>query len=1119
MEEVRIAEAQGIAKADIPEEVVKQLAKPLFKEHLANVIPNNWLRVGPYTLVTRKAFDEVGPKVQAQVKDIQKTVEVGDKVRFLRPKQMAMRLRREMGASKIATNPFAMSLYKNVKQGKPISQDQAGWLRGFVEADIWKRAIDDAVGLEPLGRAGAAYERSLTPTVRRLSVFRNADTLYRGIRSLFRKGFPTPPSTVGIRADPGSSVVLTHWLDDTQQIMTDLPRRFNKKVAANLEKHNGDAAKAWDALMNELLVGESALLAAAAKGAGAPIPPAEAATSALADIVIKFFGKTDAEVLAFNIETGSSLVFQRALMDAGIDTLNIENIHRAIALARSNQKSLKGRGLREPTVRGIGFPARGPLKGLAREQPMAAAIVWAMDKMRKATLLEQEAKLAKQYPELLFGFGRLEREVPQMVDSMTALGVPDSVARAVAAHGSRLTAANRKEVAEQVLGDLFEYGTVNSLYARERLFSAITQQGRVTDAILQIKPIRDAVAKDARSAGYGPGTPGYDAWFRTYVEALSEQVFQSLTGINVDRYIGMLGSMGIGVGPTKRIPGMPGARVRPQNYDFFPSVAAMEGAKRGMFLSPVDAAIFKKLKETTFSGKLGQSLESLKLADAPLAEAVAGYLFLALNTARRSTISGFLGGFPLPSFRFLGQNNITAPMITSITSPSYTWAAIKAIPEGSVGRLASVVGEANVPGSRRLATWAQIKYYAAPDDVVMTTVNGRKYTKAELERLKDTHNVRFSQHSFEFGDVVFAEAMRAAALMGDLQPAGRIRSALRWLDPRKKNIWGRWAEESDMAFRESVFTEALARGETPKVAGVLARNALLDYGSIPGKYQKWLGVMTLFYAFMLKNIQEVAYAFLRDPGAVRNLRRLVVTSYEQQKKTGISIYADDYTRDRLWGYYGKEWDGVWTGHFGPQVPAIQGFETLINAFAILFGADSSSYLFTEHFEEDFIANPLLKYQKEKYRLLKRREGKSAPLDGRYVEFFKSMGQWEIAQSFFNIESVPKDDMRPGDPVWMEDGVPTQYRLKWEPNKKHTTRWLRFQAAAALLGVDRNIRDYTSSLVKAGTVSEDAQLKRHADGSFWLYAVNLDTPMKVTGEAQATMRMRYAMQTELNALSQ
>jgi hypothetical protein len=1083
IQQVRKAEVIGVAADDIAEEVVKTLAKGRLKEHFANVLPNDWVRVAPYVIVTKKAVAEVGDAVNSRVKEITKTARVGDGRRFLRPKQVMAAMRREMPAATIGKNSRIFRIYQDLKKAKPLSQEDYAWVHGIVAADTWMQAIKSSVRLR---YTGAAAERSLEPVQRRLTVFRNMGTLRRGVQALLNEGFPPPAKN--IKTTGRTSIELDTWIRELQEMVVELPAEFTRKLIKYGEEADSPE-QAWNMLMQDLLSEDLALTRRIAKETNTPLPPLEDAADALASIVKNFFGED-----VFNIEINAPSTFPRMLREAGIDTLDAENVLKAIEFARGMNSELVGRGLGKRTLRGGGV-----------DEPMAAAAVWAMDKFRKTKLGEAEQKLAQTYPELLIGFGRSVGEQGKVSEAIVAEGVSESVADAISKHAASLTPANRKEVAEQALGEIVKEGTVNGQSVQARLYESITNQDRVTKVILRSDNILSEIDKMLEARGLSKGSDGFEAARTQYAQQVSEAVFQSLTSMNVDRYMGMLGSIGISVTGKKQF-----------DYSVFPSLVGMSGG-RGIFLTPQSKGLYESVKKATFSGKLREGLEALNLRDKPLDEAISGYLWLAIDTIRRGTISGFLGGVPLANMRFIGQNNVTAPLIVAITSPSYVWAAVKAIPDAWVGRLASVAEEADVPGARKLSTYLQQRYWADPGDVVIVTKAGRKYTRDEVSKLMDKHNIRFSQVTFQLGDNVVKDVYRAAKMGPDFMPVSARRSALRWLDPFHKNIWNRWTEEADMAFREAVFREALSRGETPEISAKLARNALLDYGAIDPKTRKNVGQFVLFYAFQMMNIVEIAKAFVRDPGAVRNLRRMVVTSHHQQKASGTWLYEDDYQRSRLWGFYGEEWDRVWTGHFGPQVPAIEGFGTLVNAMAIVFGSGYGDAVLAEYLADDFIQHPVLAYYKDKKELLERREGPGPVFDARYVQFLKSVGLWEISQDWFNIKAVPsRKKMKPGEPTFDEDGVPTQYHIE---NKRGLLKWHFFKAVAISIGIDRNIRDYTTKMIKAGIIAEDVEMKRHGDGSWWAYASNLSTPMKVTGELQALVQMDYAMQQELKAMGQ
>ena len=71
----------------------------------------------------------------------------------------------------------------------------------------------------------------------------------------------------------------------------------------------------------------------------------------------------------------------------------------------------------------------------------------------------------------------------------------------------------------------------------------------------------------------------------------------------------------------------------------------------------------------------------------------------------------------------------------------------------------------------------------------------------------------------------------------------------------------------------------------------------------------------------------------------------------------------------------------------------------------------------------------------------------------------------------------------------------------------------------MTSLDRNIRDYTSELVRTGVIGDDADLKRHSDGKWYWHAAALETPMKVSDEIDLKLRQRRQILEELSALLQ
>ena len=1085
---------------DLRKAVLADVAKPIFKEELANVIPNDWIRVTPITLVSRRGYDELSTKVAEITAPLLQRgpTKSGMTILINGPKAASM-LVKNIGVQKIAKTERWTNIVRNLKRGKPISEKDYDLLAPFIVDEIWKTETAASVTLK---QTGAAFKRSSEVVARRPSLFRNTGELVRAARTFFEKAAPVE---VGITARP-ASLEFAVVLDDMAQALVDVPDRMMRRMAKLAEELGPE--EGFNKFMEEIT---SKTLIEFEEGTTAAAKKAARDTSDVSDLEVItriFFTR---EKAGWHWENTNK--FRVALEEEGITKVTTENVIAAIELARRLEGSaLIGSGLgRVPSTRmgGIPIPLTSTAKTLMRvgyeDDPVAAMLTWATDQTRKATIASKEKDWYTASPELFFGFGKRKMDHSNFTEALVAAGVPAKVAKKVTRHAADLTPSNRKEVFEQVLISMWDKGKIDVQAANAELALAISDPARITKLLLDLDGTRKTIIRYiVDDLGIPQTDPRFAAKLDAMAEDVSSKLFEVLTEMNTDKLAGQLGILGVGLSSDVPLKTM------------YAPVVLKTSTKRALLVDQETAALATRLYEDTASGKMQESLAALRRRDMKMAEWTRSMLSGAFNTVRRTTISGFLGGFPLPNSRFLGLNVTSAPFIASITSPGYVWSAVKAIPDGSLGRLARTARDANVPGTQKASSFMRQKMAAQPDDIVFTTRFGRQYTKREFDALVDQKNVRFSQVTFEFRDAIIDEMMRAARINAEGSKVSALQSVARWMDPRKKNLWNKWTEQSDMAFREAVFREALIRGSSAEVAADLARNALLDYGAISPWVRKNLSMFTLFYAFPIKNTQEVAKAFIRDPGAVRNLRRIMLITQQQHREMGTWAYEDDWHRNRLWVKHGEKFDDVSSNLYGPSVPAVVGFETLINGFSIAMGNDYSWDRLTDYAVDSFIQNPALALVRDQRELAKRREGPLHMYDPQHVVFLQSVGLWGAAREFFGIETVPADKMRAGEPEFTEDGKSVQYRFK---DKKAAGVWNQFKWVGIMTSLDRNIRDYTSELVRTGVIGEDADLKRHSDGKWYWHAAALETPMKVSDEIDLKLRQRRQILEELSALLQ
>ncbi len=1060
VDQVRGLMAAGFKADEVPFEALTNIAERRLKEHFANLVPNDYIKVSPYTVVSRKAYNLLKDKVNLDIKRLTNTRIVGGQVAYARPIEVAKAMVREMGVAKIAKTARATAIIRSLKQGEALSAADSMWVQGALRAHAWKKASAEAVDVSFKGQA---FTRAAEPTVRRLSVLRDVQTIHRGVRAALKKGLPKPAK---VKGSSRSSVKITEWLDKTHRELIGLDSRFADEMGRYAEEFG--PGEGIDQMMADVL----------AKGED------QDASRALMEMVFLFFGKEKLDTPRIRLDD--------ILRKAGITTFNREGVFAAIEEVRRVQPDLRKAGLGTK---------------IAGDDVFAAIATWAMEKTRLAVLARATEELASEYPELLWHFGRREGEARLLQDALIANGIPQEIATELKHIAAELEPASRKEVMDQMMASLWIDGKASLTVQMEETARLVELD--VGKIILRTDKMTKILKKHVLAEGLEKDSKAFKARLKELRSATIKSYTDTLTDLNAESLAGKLGSMGLGVGDD----------AAPLGFNFYPEALVLPG-KQGVFVDPDTARLANTLLKDSVTGKLEKSLEALRLRDKEMAEFVGGHLASFYQGVRRGSIGGMLGGTLLASSRFLGVNVISAPFIVAITAPGYVGAAIKAIPDGLLGRGARAAKRARVPGFRNAPSWTQTKYTALKnDDVIFETPDGQKWTKGMYEEAVDKANIRFSQLSFEFGDNVLEDIRRMARVDRNLQQVPWLQSAIRWLDPRKKNLWNTWTEQSDMAFREAVFREALIRGENPDIAAELARNALLDYGAIHGKERDIASRYLLFYAFMRKNTEEVLKAFVRDPQQVRNLRRIAVWTKEQHEQAGTWVTEPDYARNRLWARMGKEYDEVLTGHYGPEVPALIPFSHMVNSLYGIYDMNSWNWRDVKReAAENFLQTPLWAHIKDLGNLESTPTAPDGFVDPRYVVFWQTTGMWSHMQKFLDLEIVTHDKRKPGEPTFNEGRLDVQYRFG---SPKGSRRFLTLQRLAITMGMERNIRDWTSTLMRAGTIGKDEEtaLKRHGDGTWWLYALSLDTPMKAPSYIQTNITMARELERELRGFTE
>ena len=527
-----------------------------------------------------------------------------------------------------------------------------------------------------------------------------------------------------------------------------------------------------------------------------------------------------------------------------------------------------------------------------------------------------------------------------------------------------LSGATRKQVVDVVLKDILSLGTVNLSF--DRLFrdhlhvfkafkkdAAIQAVGKVFERLLGelaagrlskseealAEVLRDAVAtragkiKGSRSSR-AKETKALNDIAATVAVGIMRQSFYSVIAPAVREVLSNARAMGFtpGTGPQS----LNNIVVEAASIDIGPSV---------LLMGDDYVQALKELKGAARDGRLIENLEMLRQRDrlrkarkgepAKRGESAwefAKHLVLdAVYSTRTMAASGLLaGGFytrgpwsvpiPAPNMRYIGANLLTAPLIALTTVGAAS--ALKAARGVGWGEQARDVARqvSGLLGGKLVDATSS----RAADDVVFTSVTGRKWTWAELQDAMDRNNIMITRGSVEFQESWMRDVLRDAKLTSKGVPAGRFRNFLRTFDPLRTNIFQYAANATDRAFRQNMFASALKEGLTEQQAAQLGRAVVLDYGRLPVGLRATMNRVLLFIAFRASMTVELLEALARDPGTFN--RQLLLMRDSQQASTQYML-GPDYAKARL---VLDPTEYVFDGtagamNYGPTHPAVDAF--------------------------------------------------------------------------------------------------------------------------------------------------------------------------------------------------
>lgn len=469
----------------------------------------------------------------------------------------------------------------------------------------------------------------------------------------------------------------------------------------------------------------------------------------------------------------------------------------------------------------------------------------------------------------------------------------------------------------------------------------------------------------------------------------------------------------------------------------------------------------------------------------------------------KNIAEGMLAGKVIPNVTYLSENVFTAPLIAAVTNPKYIGEVLKNVP-----RMAFKTAAGLAPGGEfgRFGGYTSDLYEPAlryPNKVAFVTPTGEQITNARLYELFTQARVGAGQAETVLRPQAVAQLKQLAEIVGAeskiMQEAGR-----RFKDfapSANASIPMTVAQNTDMAFRQALFKEALKLGKTPEEAATIARETLLDYGLLDRvlpDQMKSLKAPFMFLSFSVSMSAAILKGLTRGESA-ENILRAARYHREMAKYSGVyapgqaeleSLYTSQqqyigdkpatysYFRDPIMGqiFWGANVAQNLTNLLRQGETASGTLENLLNETA-----------YTPY--TGFIIDIIDAY-------------KGSMVPPRQIVFAQSAGLWPLMQSNFDIEEMPIEKMRRGEPTF--EGK--QYRFKSEVGRK---KYLGFMFMLTMAGHNRTLNDYTNMLVAGGYAPEGAYLARYYPENTAFEGVQADPSIKgfVNGALYMILRQR------------
>ncbi len=594
-----------------------------------------------------------------------------------------------------------------------------------------------------------------------------------------------------------------------------------------------------------------------------------------------------------------------------------------------------------------------------------------------------------------------------------------------------------------------------------------------------------------------------------------------------------------------------------------------------VFLDPDSAKLFSDLTEN--NKFLNAALEDLGASNKDAADFVASRVGWTLGTLRRNAIGGMLGGIYTLTTRFLGNNNFTAPVIGSVTAPTYVGKMMLNIPKAfvrPVGRAVQTFGEvgtgavaggaiafattfnplyamAGAAAGAALGRGAKavelgskigkvsdvvtassyfrrgsnaIKWLTKGDDIIVTP-SGKVYTNTEINSIFRRNVYKLSQYDFDFSSAILQDIKRAA----DVNEAGYTPNIIEQLRrsygpfTRNSSFWNIVGSEADYVFRETVFKEALRRGATEAEGANLARNVLLDYSQVTDWEKKLISSWMLFYSFMRQSTVEAIQALGRPNAAAGlNTWARIQKGTEDNLLKRNNAYVGKYAGTRMAAWTdGDVYEGYKTGFYGPANPVFEGYNRVLGGAYTAYDAAIKGKLVETAAAGAYnvvTSQPWFEFGKTASTVLA--ASPNAPY-GYYpatsLAVHATLGDMPMIKDKYDLKPILNKDGTPR----ISAGEPTWNGHQWQfGSREGRLRFERDTLQAVLFGYERATKDWViATSIANGVDPEGAELKRFKDGNVYLYHAGLQTPIKSPEWLRAQEELAKQMSRELRLASE